>query len=111
MKFATDKVNTPFQFTVEWEDGCVWITEENGNGVKYQCNTISSIANIIERYIVDMQTNALFDKARAESIETVDDIIETDDEDMWNSVIEEYEMMEGNRDVYQFRIWSVYGGK
>ena len=100
MKFATDKVNTPFQFTVEWEDGCVWITEENGNGVKYQCNTISSIANIIERYIVDMQTNALFDKARAESIETVDDIIETDDEDMWNSVIEEYEMMEGNRDVY-----------
>jgi hypothetical protein len=100
MKFATDKVNTPFQFTVEWEDGCVWITEENGSGVKYQCSTISSIANIIERYIVDMQTNALFDKARAESIETVDDIIETDDEDLWNSVVEEYEMMEGNRDVY-----------
>ena len=100
MKFATDKVNTPFQFNVEWEDGYVWITEENGSGVKYQCNTASTIANIIERYIIDMQTNALFDKARTESIENVDDIIETDDEDLWNSVIEEYEMMEGNRDVY-----------
>jgi hypothetical protein len=100
MKFATDKVNTPFQFTVEWEDGCVWITEEDGSGVKYPCDTISSIANIVERYLVDMQTNALFDKAMAESVETVDDIIEKDDEDLWNSIVEEYEMMEGNRDVY-----------
>ncbi len=41
-----------------------------------------------------------FDKARAESIETVDDVIDKDDEDLWNSVIEEYEAMEGNRDVY-----------
>lgn len=100
MKFATNEVNTPFQFTVEWEDGCVWITEEDGSGVKYPCSTASAIANIVERYIVDMQTNALFDKAIAESIETVDDIIEKDDEDLWNSVIEEYEAMEGNRDVY-----------
>ena len=100
MKFATDKVNIPFQFTVEWEDGYVWITEENGSGVKHQCDSIATIANIIERYIVDMQTNALFDKAIAESVETVDDIIEKDDEDLWNSVIEEYEAMEGNRDVY-----------
>jgi hypothetical protein len=100
MNFATNKVNTPFQLTVEWEDGCVWVTEEDGSGVKYPCDTISSIANIVERYLVDMQTSALFDKARAESIETVDDIIETDDEDMWNSIVEEYEMMEENRDVY-----------
>lgn len=100
MKFATDKVNTPFQLTIECENGFLWITEENGSGAKYQCNTISSIANIIERYIVDMQTNALFDKARAESMETVDDIIEKDDEDLWNAVIEEYEAMEENRDVY-----------
>ena len=100
MKFATDKVNTPFQLTVECEDGFLWITEENGSGVKCECNSISTIANIIERYIVDMQTNALFDKAIANSVETVDDIIEKDDEDLWNAVVEEYEAMEGNRDVY-----------
>ena len=100
MNFATNEVNTPFQFIVEWEDGHVWIVEENGSGVKYPCNTASAIANIVERYIIDMQTNALFDKAMAESIQTVDDIIEKDDEDMWNSIVEEYEMMEENRDVY-----------
>ena len=100
MIFATDKVNTPFQLTIECENGFLWITEENGSGVKYECDSISAIASRIERYIVDMQTNALFDKAIAESVETVDDIIEKNDEDLWNSVIEEYEAMEGNRDVY-----------
>lgn len=65
MNFLTDKITKPFQFTVEWENGSVWIMEENGSGVKYACDTASSVANIVERYIMDMQTSALFDEAIA----------------------------------------------
>ena len=65
MNFLTDKITKPFQFTVEWEGGHVWIMEENGSGVKYACDTASSVANIVERYIMDMQTSALFDEAMA----------------------------------------------
>ena len=64
MKPEINKITIPFQFTVEWEDGYLWIMEENGSGVKYACDTASSVATIIERYIMDMQMIALFEKAQ-----------------------------------------------
>ena len=76
MNFLTDKITKPFQFTVEWENDCVWVMEENGSGVKYACDTASSVGNIVERYIIDMQTSALFDEAIANEEVYVDNGVE-----------------------------------
>lgn len=41
----------PFDLRVEWKNGILWISEEDGSGCRYRCQTPSQVANFVEKYI------------------------------------------------------------
>lgn len=65
-----DKVLIALNLSVEWDRDYLWISEEDGSGVKYQCEDPSLIGGFVDNYIEGQVRTA------------------------------EYEAMEGNRDVY-----------
>ena len=38
------------KFEVEWEDGYLWIMEENGSGCKYECD-VDEISKYVDSYV------------------------------------------------------------
>ena len=54
-----EQIRYAFGFDVEWEDGYLYIAEEDGSGAKYVCNTIEEVTKALGDYIAAIQ----FDKS------------------------------------------------
>ena len=54
-----EQIKYAFGFEVEWEDGYLYIAEEDGSGAKYACCTIEEVVKALGNYIAVIQ----FDKS------------------------------------------------
>ena len=54
-----EQIRYAFGFEIEWEDGYLYIAEEDGSGVKYACRTFEEAAKALGNYITAIQ----FDKS------------------------------------------------
>lgn len=54
-----EQIKYAFGFEVEWEDGYLYIAEEDGSGAKYACRTIEEVVKALGNYIAVIQ----FDKS------------------------------------------------
>ncbi len=70
-----EQIRYAFGFEVEWENGYLYIAEEDGSGAKYACRTIEEVVKALGNYIAVIQ----FDKSLEDEAK-------------------EYELMEENRE-------------
>lgn len=54
------KLTTDFEVAIAYEDGKLYISEENGSGVSYRCETADDAAEIFKSYITTINCT-LFD--------------------------------------------------
>lgn len=80
-----ERIEYAFGFEVEWEDGYLYISEEDGSGAKYACESIEQAAKALGDYMLAIQFDKRLEDHAAEYEAEL-------------AMIKEHELMEENRE-------------